>query len=142
MWLQLQVLWAYLMLTAAIWYLPVAGWLLLVSAWAKRAVILWAIVPPLGVMLAERLFIGSNVCARVVVGRLAHYPGHALADVEHKAHWVSGPGGDGIIGTTSSVWSMLDPIGFLTSAATWIGVIAGAAMIAGAIQLRIRRAER
>ncbi len=141
LWLQVQVLWAYLTLTAPIWYLPVAGWLLLVSAWAKRAVILWATLPLLGVFLAERLFIGSNFCLRVLADRLGRYPDHALADVEHQAHWVSGPGGHGIIGTTSSVWSMLDPIGFITSPATWIGVIIGGAMIAGAIQLRMRRAD-
>ena len=141
LWLQLQVLWAYLMLTAAVWYLPVAGWLLLVSAWAKRAVILWATLPLLGVFLAERLFIGTNVCATVLMDRLARYPDHALADIEHQAHWVSGPGDHGIIGTTSSVWSMLDPVGFLTSPATWVGAIIGGAMIAGAIQLRMRRAD-
>jgi ABC-2 type transport system permease protein len=140
LWLQLQVLWGYLMLTAAIWFLPAAGWLLLVSAWAKRAVILWATLPLLGVFLAERLFIGSNVFAGVLLDRL-RYPEHALGDIEHQAHWVSGPGGHGIIGTTSSVWSMIDPLGFLTSPATWIGVIVGGAMIAGAIQLRMRRAD-
>ena len=47
LWLQLQVLWLYLIVTTAIWYLPVAGWLMLVSAWAKRAVMLWSILPPL-----------------------------------------------------------------------------------------------
>jgi hypothetical protein len=39
------------------------------------------------------------------------------------------------------VWDMVDPKGFLSSPATWIGVLVGAAMIAGAIQLRMRRAD-
>jgi ABC-2 type transport system permease protein len=38
-WLQLQVLWLYLIVTVAIWYLPFSGWLLVVSASAKRAVV-------------------------------------------------------------------------------------------------------
>jgi len=36
---------------------------------------------------------------------------------------------------------VLNPIGFLSSPATWVGVLVGAAMIYGAIQLRLRRAE-
>ena len=140
-WLQLQGLWLYIIITAAVWYLPVAGWLLLVSAWAKRAVILWAILPVLGVDLAERVFIGTHACAIVLTDRLARYVDHAFQDVEHQAHWVAGPHGGQIIGTTSSVWSMIDPIGFLKSPAAWAGALVGAAMIAGAIQLRMRRAD-
>ena len=139
--LQLQGLWLYIIVTAAVWYLPVAGWLLLVSAWAKRAVILWSILPVLGVLLAERVFIGTHVCAMVLTDRLARYVDHAFQDVEHQAHWVAGPQGGQIIGTTSSVWSMIDPIGFLKSPAVWIGALVGAAMITGAIQLRMRRAD-
>ena len=60
LWLQVQVLWLYLIATSALWYLPVVGWLLLVSAWAKRAVILQAILPPLAIMLVERLFLGPT----------------------------------------------------------------------------------
>src|SRR5450631_2638386 len=47
LWLQLQALWLYLIFTTAIWYLPFAGWFMVVSAWAKRAVTLWSILPPL-----------------------------------------------------------------------------------------------
>src|SRR5580692_5787322 len=54
-WLQLQVLWVYVILTSAIWFLPISGWLLVVSAWAKRAAVLWAILPPLAAILAEHL---------------------------------------------------------------------------------------
>ena len=52
LWLQLQALWLYVILTTAIWYLPLAGWFLLISAWAKRAVTLWSILPPLAAMRA------------------------------------------------------------------------------------------
>jgi hypothetical protein len=36
---------------------------------------------------------------------------------------------------------LLNPIGFFSSPATWIGVLVGVALIAAAIQLRLRRTE-
>jgi hypothetical protein len=37
------------------------------------------------------------------------------------------------------VWQLPDPVGFFSSADVWIGVLIGAACIAGAVQLRKRR---
>jgi hypothetical protein len=39
------------------------------------------------------------------------------------------------------LYRFLNPGGFLSSPATWIGVAAGAALVVCAIQLRIRRTE-
>ena len=60
-WWQMQVLWMYAIVTTAVWYLPVAGWLMLVSAWAKRAVMLWAVLPPLLLYILERVFFGTHM---------------------------------------------------------------------------------
>ncbi len=61
-WVQIQVLWMYVIVTTAIWYLPVAGWLMLVSAWAKRAVMLWAVLPPLAWLISSSaVFFGTRV---------------------------------------------------------------------------------
>jgi hypothetical protein len=49
--------------------------------------------------------------------------------------------GDGTITTPASIWRMLDPLRFLSSPATWIGVMVGIAFIIAAIQLRLRRTE-
>jgi len=43
-----------------LWYAPVYGWLLLVSAWARRAALLWAVLPPLGIGVLERLVFGTS----------------------------------------------------------------------------------
>ena len=59
-WLSVQVLWMYAIVTTAVWYLPIAGWLMLVSAWAKRAVMLWAVLPPLLLYILERVFFGTQ----------------------------------------------------------------------------------
>jgi ABC-2 type transport system permease protein len=139
-WLQLQAAWVYVIVTTAIWYLPVTGWLLVVSAWAKRAVVLWSILPPLAVVLAERLFIGTHACLRMIDNRLLGYPSIAFNDPAHGAHPPDGMSGDQPFGTPTA-WHILDPWGFLASADTWIGALIGVALIAAAIQLRKRKAD-
>jgi hypothetical protein len=49
--------------------------------------------------------------------------------------------GDDSITTPASIWRLLDPLGFLSSPATWIGIVVGIALIIAAIQLRLRRTE-
>lgn len=133
LWLQQQVLWLYLMATSALWYLPVVGWLMLVSAWARRAVILQAILPPLAIMLVERLFAGTHYTAALLRDRLL---GGVYVSLHHPIHWSLSAGN-----MTPGVWQLPDPLGFLSSLDVWIGVLVGVVFIAGAVQLRMRRAE-
>jgi ABC-2 type transport system permease protein len=141
LWLQIQALWLYLIVTAAIWYLPVAAWLLVVSAWARRAVMLWSILPPLALVIAERVFLGSHVIAGQLEARLDGYFSHALRYNPAAVNWVTTEIGHDTINTPVSVVQFLNPGGFFSSSGTWIGAAVGAALIAGAIQLRMRRTE-
>jgi ABC-2 type transport system permease protein len=139
-WLQLQVLWVYVILTTAIWFLPITGWLLVVSAWAKRAAVLWAILPPLAAILAEHLFMHTHVIANVLSGRLVTgYRDAAFYDPMPHHEW-SMQAGDPAA-ALESTWRLLDLASFLSNPQTWIGVLCGAGLIGGAIQLRMRRAE-
>jgi ABC-2 type transport system permease protein len=135
LWLQQQVLWIYISTTSALWYLPIAGWLMFVSASAKRAAILYAVLPPLGLVLAEHLLIGTHEIGKILLDRIG-----GLKDAAFKYppqfHW--SPGHDDSV---PSVINLLDPEGFLHNPATWIGVAIGAAFIVGAIELRRRRAD-
>ena len=143
-WLQIQTLWLYLIATTAIWYLPVAGWLLAVSAWAKRAVILWSILPPLALALAERVFLGTHVIAGYLAARigLAGYFSHALQYTPGAANWVKTEiGHDASIETPVSLYRFLNVGGFFSSPETRIGAAIGVALIVCAIQLRTRRTE-
>jgi ABC-2 type transport system permease protein len=138
-WLQVQILWLYAIVTTAIWYLPISGWLLVVSAWAKRAVILWSILPPLAAALAERLFVGTHVIAQALLVRLfAGYVQTAFYDP--SAHEWSMRAGDPAA-ALGSAWHVLDLARFFSSLETWIGALVGVVLIALAIQLRTRRAE-
>jgi ABC-2 type transport system permease protein len=133
LWLQQQVLWLYVIATGIVWYLPVVGWLMLVSAWAKRAVSLRAILPPLAIMLAERLFLGTHAAALLFRDRLLGGPYMAF---HHPIQWSFAKGE-----MTPGVWQLPDPVGFFSSMEVWIGALVGAAFIAGAVQLRKRRSD-
>jgi len=128
-WLQMQALWLYVILTAAIWYLPVAGWCLMVSAWVKRAPMLWSVLPLLVAYLIERFFLGTHYLATLIGGRLGGYAAAAF-----HGSW-------NVNDVTSSAWQFMDIGGFFTNRATWIGAAVGAAMVAATIQMRMRRAE-
>jgi ABC-2 type transport system permease protein len=141
LWLQIQALWLYLIVTTAIWYLPVAGWLLIVSAWAKRAVMLWSVLPPLAFVIAERVFIGSHVIGGQLAARLGGYLPHAFQYTPGPDNWVTTEIGHDTINTPVSVIRFFNADGFFASPATWIGAAVGVLLIFGAIQLRTRRTE-
>jgi ABC-2 type transport system permease protein len=135
-WLQIQVLWVYAIVTTAIWYLPITGWLLVVSAWAKRAVMLWSILPPLALCIIER-FLGTTVVWQILRYRLFGWPAVAV-----QGHFHRGAGGDmKSSDIPRSVWNIIDAGGFFSNPQVWIGAAVGVALIVGAIQLRMRRTE-
>jgi ABC-2 type transport system permease protein len=140
-WLQLQALWLYVIVTTAIWYLPIVAYLLVVSAWAKRAVMLWSILPPVALILAERWFLGSHVIEQQIGERLLGYPQLAFHDDPGCCSWVTTVIDNGTIRTPASIWGFFDIGRFVSSPETWIGVAAGIALIVCAIQLRTRRTE-
>jgi ABC-2 type transport system permease protein len=128
----------------ALWALPTVGWLLLCSSWARSKPFLWAIMIPVfaGIFVtwfdlmqlfnSEALWFWKNVVARVL---FSVAPGTWIdaATFEHTS--IDGPG---------AIRSLLDLRTTYSTLATpqlWIGAIAGAAMIFGAIRLRRWRDE-
>jgi len=135
-WLQVQALWLYVILTMAIWYLPVSGWCLMVSAYVKRAPMLWSVLPLLGAYLIERFFLGTHYIAQVIGGRLAGYAQVAFHGSSHgsPAAWDAQE-------AANAAWQFMDIRGFFGSPATWVGLGLGVAMVAAAIQMRMRRSD-
>jgi ABC-2 type transport system permease protein len=130
----------YAIVTTAVWYLPVAGWLMLVSAYAKRAVMLWAVLPPLLLYILERVFFGTSMVGHIISRRLTALP--SVSFNGSKYSWTHDGGVVDNAGTAMpSVWRLINPSGFFSSAETWIGVAVGVALIVIAIQLRMRRSE-
>jgi ABC-2 type transport system permease protein len=108
-----------------LWYAPIYGWLLLVSAWAKRATFLWAVLPFFAMFV-----LGSLTFGRSFVTSLIRY---RFLGAMSEAFTVNPTN------TPITRFTQLDPIGFLTSAGLWVGLMFAAAFIAAAIRLRRNR---
>lgn len=131
----------------ALWALPTVGWLMLCSAWAKSKPFLWAIMIPLfaGIFVSwfdvmQVFDMESGWFWRNVVGRAltSAIPG-SWADYMHIAQTgggVKAVGANMTLGQLMNLRTLYSP---MATSQMWIGVLAGAAMIYGAIQLRRRR---
>ncbi len=131
----------------ALWALPTIGWLLLCSSFARSKPFLWALMVPLfaGIIVSwfdlMKLFnMDSSWFWANIVGRslLGTFPGvelayrDSLADSMRNAH---GPE------SLMEFASAQDTLSTLATPDVWIGVVAGAVMIAIAIRLRRWRDE-
>lgn len=123
----------------ALWALPTVGWLMLCSAWAKSKPFLWAIMIPLfaGIIVSwfdvMNLFnLESSWFWKNVVGRalLSAVPG-MWTNAANFSH-VRGDGPE-LLNQVINLKTLYSP---LLTPQLWMGVIAGAAMIYGAIRLR------
>ena len=130
-----------------LWALPTVGWLLLVSSWAKSKVFLWAVgVPLVSLLLLTWLnfllgavspmrfdidFLGEQVVGRMLGGLL---PGMWMSEVDGARLGQMREGLDSLLVLGESYRTLATP-------GVWIGVIAGVAMIFGAIRLRRWRDE-
>ena len=120
----------------ALWALPTVGWLLLCSAWARSKPFLWAIMVP--------VFTGILVTWFDLMQAFDLSPGWFWANIVRRLLLGTIPGG-WLAGDSIEIHSPLEltqalhpanTYAVLATPSLWIGAIAGAAMIYGAIRLR------
>src|SRR5207247_1590970 len=68
------MLFTHLMLGHGLWYAPIYAWFLLVSAWARRAPLLWAVLPPVVVGAVEKAAFNTSHFAAIVQHRFVGGP--------------------------------------------------------------------
>jgi ABC-2 type transport system permease protein len=104
-----------------LWYAPIYAWLLLVSAWARRAPFLWAILPPIVVMVIEKIAFDTSHFAALLGFRF-------------------GGGSDGVpftVGPMSmGVLTASDLVRFFADPSLWTGLLLAAVFLAAAVRLR------
>jgi len=112
----------------ALWFAPIYGWLLLISAWARRAPVLWAVLPLLAISALERIAFNTWH----FMAMLQYRVGGALAEAfSYKGNG----GGDG----NFSRLSQLEAARFLSAPGLWVGVAFAAACLTAAVRLRRNR---
>jgi ABC-2 type transport system permease protein len=122
--------------TAMLWYAPVVGYLMLASAWAPRGPFLWAVLPPVGLSVIERVVVGSEYVGNFITDRL--FGLYRLLGEESDGE-VNRAGGDlEKIGNVDLVGRLGE---FYGSPELWLGVLAAALLLAGAMWVRRYRDE-
>ncbi|MHB0970946.1 MAG: ABC transporter permease [Thermoanaerobaculia bacterium] len=116
------VLLAYGLFALVLWHAPLYAWFLFVSAWARRAIVLWALVPVIALSALFRVAWGStDVCSLLVY--------RAIGGIQEAFTVTTG-------GRIDSI-SQLRPGHFITRPGLWIGLVIAAVLIA--VTVRVRR---
>lgn len=116
-------------LVMALWYAPLVGYQLLLSAWARSSVLVWTLLPPIALVVGERMIfktwhVGEFLVYRLGAGLLTAPP----------------PNLDVGAGTHGGVAEALDRMNLLPALGNldlWIG--AGVAIVLVFAAIRIRR---
>ena len=108
----------------ALWHAPIYGWLLLVSGWARRATFLWAVLPPVAIIVVERIAFNTSY-----VGSLLHY---RLSGGIARAFAATSSGGAPLDPLTTQ----LTPGRFLATPGLWLGLGCAALFLFAAVRLR------
>ncbi len=111
----------YGLIALALWHAPIYGWLLLVSGWARRATLLWAVLPLLAIGILEKIAFNTSYFPALLKYRLMGHVGRAFA-----------------FHTRGSLDSLtqLTPGRFLATPGLWIGLFVAAVFLTAAVRLR------
>lgn len=109
----------------AVWQAPMHGWLLLVSGWARRAVLLWAVLLPLAACLFERFAFGTAHLASLLLNRLT---AGILGEGLFTGHMPGIP--------PLERFMLLSPASLAADPNLWFGLVPTALLLAGAIAAR------
>ena len=111
----------HIVLVHGLWYAPFYGWFLLVSAWARRAPLLWAVLPPFVVCGGEKIAFNTTHFLILLQVRFLGPPSHT-------------PTGRG--NASMGMTAELIPHHFFSEPGLWIGLAVAAIFLAGAVRMR------
>jgi ABC-2 type transport system permease protein len=105
-----------------LWYAPIyAYYLMMVSAWAKRAPILWAVLPPVAAGIVEKIAFNSDHVFSLLRDRFNGDPANAMTNTK---------------GMMFGAMTQLTPLQFLASPGLWIGLAVAVVFLFAAVRLR------
>lgn len=138
-WFPAMALLLYMLVVGVLWYLPIFAWFLLVSASAGRAVMLWAALPPLGLMFLEEMIFDTGHFAHLLVDRFVGWSELALNSGDNGDHAMIVDGER--IPFSSHLGEVLDPATYFASTGLWLGLIVAAGLIWATVLVRRHRSE-
>lgn len=123
------------------WYAPLVAYLLVVSAWASRGPFLWATLPPMAVVMLEKIALGTRHVGDFLIHRFMG-PMKAMVNDTSNMPGVVVRETDGNLSAMTSVAEIAGRVlDFAMSPAMLIGLVGAAALVAVAIWGRRYRDE-
>jgi ABC-2 type transport system permease protein len=120
---QMSLACLYCLIVLALWYAPVYAWLLVISAWARRAPILWAVLPMMAISILEKIAFNTSYFSHMLRRRLLGWFTQAFTLPAQK-------------GVAIDPLQAIDPGKFLSTPGLWIGLVFAAIFLAAAVRLR------
>jgi len=129
-WFQELFVMIYGLTVHALWFVPIYAWLLLVSAWARRTPLLWAALPPVVILMLEKMIFNTTYLINLLKYRFtgAMIEAFGLDPANHNNN-------SGVIDRIGQ----LTPLRFLSAPGLWLGLLFAAACLIAAIRLRHNR---
>jgi len=118
-----------LAVVCALWYAPVCAYLLLASAWAPKSPILWASLPPVALIILEKIALNSDYLSRLVNYRMSA-PFEAM---------FRDTGGDEVAVRSMDIAANIG--GLLASPGMLLGLVATAGLLVAVVWVRRYRDE-
>jgi ABC-2 type transport system permease protein len=110
----------------ALWFLPVVGYQLLISVLVPKAPFVWTLLPPVALMLGQKIFFDSWSIAQLISFRL----GGVMSTLGDRRAFG---------GQIGAAIESVNAIPLLARPDLWIGVAIGAALLFAAIRIRRHR---
>src|ERR1051325_567736 len=124
---QLVIAELYAFIAIALWHAPIYSWLLLVSGWARRAAILWAVLPFLVAFAMEHVIFNTHYFATLIGYRFMGWFQEGFIFAPKSSPVVLDP------------LQSITPVRFLTRPRLWLALLFAAGFIVLAIRLRSHR---
>ena len=100
---------------------PFFGWMLLVSAWARRAPLVWAVLPPLAIGIVEKIAFNTSLLGAMIGSRLSG-SGSVMSTAKGMP--------------TDPMTTHMTLGRFFGTPGFWIGLVLTAVFLAAAVRLR------
>jgi ABC-2 type transport system permease protein len=122
LWLRMQLAFLVFIPAIVLWFLPIAGYLMLVSVWARKNAFLWAVLPPVALLLVESLSTHTHHVADFLARRIV-----GLFEIMDL------PDGDG----SPTLGTLLTHVArVFAHYETWLGVLVAAGLFVACVRIR------
>jgi ABC-2 type transport system permease protein len=129
-WLRIQWVSLVAIVAGVLWFAPITAFLLLISAWARRSVWLWVFLPPVILIMMERIALGSSHVWNILWYRLGGVFTHSGVSVAGFGNAA------GQHPTLNLLFVNVDPVPVFANVDLWLGLCVAALLIVATIRIR------